>query len=179
MKKVLCVMTLVFAIVGCSSGSTKNLNIHSKENFEMENVNSGKKPLDEIIVFNEQGVTIRKDGNNLILSMEERILFDFNKSEIKNKVKPALNALSKALIDNDDIRIKIDGFTDNIGSDMYNLELSLKRANAIKEYLMLKEVPENNVTVEGMGVTKALNANATDEERSINRRVEFIISRAY
>ncbi|MGL6131645.1 MAG: OmpA family protein [Fusobacteriaceae bacterium] len=179
MKKLLLVGLVVVAMAGCSSRNVKELNINSKDNLLMENVNSDRRDLEDIIVFNEDGVSIRREGNNLILTMEENVLFDLNQSQVKNRIKPALNSLSRALKENPDIRIKIDGYTCNLGSENHNLELSLNRSKSIKEYMMLRGVTPNNVTVEGYGESAPKTMNDTEEHRAQNRRVEFIISRAY
>ena len=109
--------------------------------------------------------------------MPELVLFDFNKYEVKNKVKGSLNTLAKALEENPDIRIKIDGYTDFIGSEGYNLELSVKRAKAIKNYLVDRGVKSSNISIEGYGKQNPIANNATAAGRAKNRRVEFIISR--
>ena len=109
--------------------------------------------------------------------MPELILFDFNKYDIKSGIKPSLSVLAKALGENNDINIKIDGYTDFIGSEGYNLELSVKRARAIKEYLISKGAIGENISIEGYGEQNPTANNNTAEGRSRNRRVEFIISR--
>lgn len=179
MKKLLAISLVIMAFAGCSSRSVKDLNINSKDNLIMENVNSDRRDLEDIIVFNQDGVTIRREGNNLILSMEENVLFDLNQYQVKNRVKPALNTLSRALKENQDIRIKIDGYTCNLGSENHNLFLSLERAKSIKEYMIIRGVTPNNVTVEGYGETDPIADNSSEDARAKNRRVEFIISRAY
>ena len=108
MKKLLVLTSILAVLGGCSSGDVKGLNINSKDNLKMEDVNANRRDLEDIIIFNQDGVTIRREGNNLILSMEESVLFDLNKSQVKNRVKPNLNTLAKALEENPDIRIKID-----------------------------------------------------------------------
>ena len=136
MKKSLILLSAaaIIALTGCTSAEKpmKEMVITETENqFVMEDIDVSKKTLEELIVFNEEGVTIRKEGNNLVLSMPELVLFDFNKYEVKNKVKGSLNTLAKALEENPDIRIKIDGYTDFIGSEGYNLELSVIIAKSI------------------------------------------------
>lgn len=179
MKKLLAIALIVTAVAGCSSRNVRDLNVNSKDNLLMENVNSDRRDLEDIIVFNQDGVSIRREGNNLILTMEENVLFDINQAQVKNRIKPALNTLSRALAENPDIRIKIDGYTCNLGSENHNLMLSLNRSKAIKEYMMLRGVVPNNVTVEGYGESDPKASNETEDLRAQNRRVEFIISRAY
>ena len=182
MKKSLILLSAVaiIALTGCTSAEKpmKEMVITETENqFVMEDIDVSKKTLEELIVFNEEGVTIRKEGNNLVLSMPELVLFDFNKYEVKNKDKGSLNTLAKALEENPDIRIKIDGYTDFIGSEGYNLELSVKRAKAIKNYLVDRGVKSSNISIEGYGKQNPIANNATAAGRAKNRRVEFIISR--
>lgn len=182
MKKSLVLLSVlaVLSLTGCSSAEKpmKEMVITDTENqFVMEDIDVSKKTLEELIVFNEEGVTIRKEGNNLVLSMPELVLFDFNKYEVKNKVKGSLNTLAKALEENPDIRIKIDGYTDFIGSEGYNLDLSVKRANSIKSYLVGRGVNSSNISIEGYGKQNPIANNATAAGRAKNRRVEFIISR--
>ena len=182
MKKSLILLSAAAIIVltGCTSAEKpmKEMVITETENqFVMEDIDVSKKTLEELIVFNEEGVTIRKEGNNLVLSMPELVLFDFNKYEVKNKVKGSLNTLAKALEENPDIRIKIDGYTDFIGSEGYNLELSVKRAKSIRNYLVDRGVKSSNISIEGYGKQNPIANNATAAGRAKNRRVEFIISR--
>ena len=112
-----------------------------------------------------------------MLSMSVEILFDFDSSKVKEGVKESLNTLGKALAENKDIKLKIDGHTDYIGTEQYNLNLSLKRANSIKNYLIGRGVSANNISIEGYGKQNPVANNSTEAGRAKNRRVEFIISR--
>ena len=109
--------------------------------------------------------------------MPELILFDFDKYAVKDGIKPSLATLAKALGENKDIHIKIDGYTDFIGTEAYNLELSVKRARAIKDFLISKGAIGSNISIEGYGEQNPADTNKTEAGRSRNRRVEFIISR--
>lgn len=183
MKKIFSITALILTLVACRNTKTNNssyvkdLDLSSNGSYALEDLESSKRKLEDIIVFNEKGVSIRREGNNLILSMPELILFDFNKYEVKDGIKPSLNSLAKALKENKDIRIKIDGYTDFIGSEGYNLELSVKRAKAIKNYFVSKGAIDNNISIEGYGEQNPNASNATEAGRAKNRRVEFIISR--
>lgn len=181
MKKLLFSLGLMGVILtGCTSteGNLKEITIvESEPQYVLEDVVTEQKPLEDIIVFNEQGVVIRKENGNLILSMPEDILFDFDSYSVKNSVKNSLDGLAKALVENGDIKLKIDGHTDFIGTEQYNFNLSLKRANSIKKYLVTKGVQQNNISVEGYGKQNPVASNKTEQGRAKNRRVEFIISR--
>ncbi|MGL5231786.1 MAG: OmpA family protein, partial [Fusobacteriaceae bacterium] len=65
MKKLLVLTSILAMLGGCSSGDVKGLNINSKDNLKMEDVNSNRRDLEDIIIFNQDGVTIRREGNNL------------------------------------------------------------------------------------------------------------------
>ena len=181
MKKIFTLLAVILTLVACrntkNSSYVKDLGLSSENNYSLEDLESNKKRLEDIIVFNEKGVSIRREGNNLILSMPELILFDFDKYEVKEGIKPSLSTLARALKENKDIRIKIDGYTDFIGSEGYNLELSVKRARAIKNFLVSKGAIENNISIEGYGKQNPVATNSTEQGRARNRRVEFIISR--
>ena len=179
-KKIFAV--LIFALLVTACGSKRvikktGVGINSANKYTIEDTSAKKKPLEDIIVFNQEGVTIRREGNNLILSMPELILFDFDKYDVKDAIKPSLAVLAKALGENKDIHIKIDGYTDFIGTEAYNLELSVKRARAIKDFLISKGAIASNISIEGYGEQNPADTNQTDIGRSKNRRVEFIISR--
>ena len=160
-KKLTAVLLLALLVTACSSTKTTkktNVGVDSTNKYAVEDTEANKKPLEDIIVFNEEGVTIRREGNNLIL-------------------KPSLSTLAKALGENKDIHIKIDGYTDFIGTEAYNLDLSVKRARAIKDFLISKGAIGSNISIEGYGEQNPADTNQTAAGRSRNRRVEFIISR--
>lgn len=179
-KNLLSLGVFLIIFTGCIStkGNLKEINIiESEPQYVLEEVYSEQKPLEDIIVFNEQGVIIRKENGNLILSMPVEILFDFDSYSVKESVKNSLDRLAKALRENEEIKLKVDGHTDYIGSDQYNFNLSLKRANSIKNYLISKGVNYKNISIEGYGKQNPIASNKTEIGRARNRRVEFIISR--
>ncbi len=74
---------------------------------------------------------------------------------------------------NPNIRIEISGFTDNIGTDSYNLDLSKRRAQSVVDYLTKNGVAKARLEAKGYGETEAIATNETDEGRQKNRRTEF------
>lgn len=110
------------------------------------------------------------------LLISSKVYFDFNKDIIKKVSYPILDVVAQALLENPHIRkVRVEGHTDNEGTEEYNLDLSTRRANAVAEYLIGKGVPAERLTYEGYGFTKPKASNKTEEGRAINRRVEFTI----
>ncbi len=74
---------------------------------------------------------------------------------------------------NPDLRVEIDGHTDSTGTAAYNMALSEKRAEAIKDHLVTRGINPERLTTKGFGFTKPAASNDTKEGRAQNRRVEF------
>jgi len=75
------------------------------------------------------------------------------------------------------MRLRIEGHTDNVGSDSTNLDLSLRRARAVRAFLIQAGVKAERLEANGFGETKPVDTNRTSAGRSRNRRVEFVILR--
>jgi OOP family OmpA-OmpF porin len=101
------------------------------------------------------------------------VLFDFDRAEIKPMAYPLLDEVVAIFGKNPGMKVDLQGHCDNIGTPEYNLGLSLRRANAVKKYLVSKGVAENRLTTQGFGFSKPVGPNTTKEERSLNRRVEL------
>jgi len=103
------------------------------------------------------------------------LLFGFDQYNINNEVLPLIRRLSNVLNKYDETAILISGYTDTIGAPEYNNTLSSKRADAVKKELMQNHLKEQRITTWGMGARHPIATNLTEEGRSRNRRVEFII----
>jgi OOP family OmpA-OmpF porin len=101
------------------------------------------------------------------------VLFDFDKSILKNEGKNKLDDLaSKVKAINLEVVIAI-GHTDSIGSDAYNQKLSVRRAESVKAYLVSRGVEPNRIYTEGKGEKQPVASNKTKDGRQKNRRVEI------
>lgn len=107
----------------------------------------------------------------------DNLTFETNKDVIKPESFPYLDELAETLKTAPNWTLKIIGHTDNVGKDAFNLDLSMKRATSVKKYLISKGVMESIITSEGKGETMPIASNDTEEGRSKNRRVEFVITK--
>ena len=109
------------------------------------------------------------------LLVRARIHFDFDKANIKREYIPLLNEVISTLKENPKISIRIEGYTDNIGGKTYNEKLALRRAMAVKDYLVKQGIDAQRIEIVGFGKEKYIAENTTSIGRLTNRRAEFIV----
>ncbi len=105
----------------------------------------------------------------------ENIYFEFDKAKLLPSSFAELDNLALTLLENDKLKVEINGFTDNVGSEKYNQKLSFRRANSVVKYLVEKGVINDNITPFGYGENNPVDTNKTHEGRARNRRVEMKI----
>jgi outer membrane protein OmpA-like peptidoglycan-associated protein len=103
------------------------------------------------------------------------IFFERSKYYLRTTSYPELNRLVKIMKEYPSVEILIEGHTDNQGNPALNKQLSLDRVNEVKRYLVGKGIDKKRMVTKGLGDTKPLASNATEESRKLNRRVEFTI----
>jgi outer membrane protein OmpA-like peptidoglycan-associated protein len=103
------------------------------------------------------------------------IYFDLDKDTIKPKSKPVLDRAVDVLKEFPSIRLEISGHTDNTGTREYNLDLSRRRSESVKRYLMEAGVEESRIQTRGAGPDEPIDTNKTAAGRAKNRRIEFTI----
>lgn len=101
------------------------------------------------------------------------ILFDFDSYKLKADGISALDKVATALSNHKEFGVQLDGHTDYIGSEEYNLKLSEKRANSAKGYLMNKGISDSRIRLQYFGESKPSIDNKSKEGRAMNRRVEY------
>jgi outer membrane protein OmpA-like peptidoglycan-associated protein len=122
------------------------------------------------------GVAVTRVGEAIIVEFANDILFGFDSYAISAKAAENLNKLVKILAEYPDTDIAIVGHTDSQGSAAYNKSLSLRRADAVGNYLIKQQVVPTRITTLGYGQTNPKYTNTTATGQAQNRRVEFLIT---
>lgn len=124
-----------------------------------------KLPVDVLVIVTERGLKIRISN----------IEFAFDSAKLTNKAFPILNRVTELLNKYNNYNVLIEGHTDDIGEEEYNLRLSENRAKSVMDYLISKGIDKERLTFRGMGETAPFLPNTNDENRRRNRRVEFLL----
>lgn len=117
--------------------------------------------------------SIEEIKSSRIKVLINNVFFDFDKYDLKPESFPELNRLASFLNmpENQDLTIEIEGHTDIVGSDEYNMNLSERRAKAVAKYLIDKGCNSKRIKIKGYGATQPIDTNETAEGRAKNRRV--------
>lgn len=121
------------------------------------------------------GATVVRQGEGIIVKFDSGILFDVDKTGLKPAAKSNLENLAASLSKNPETNILIVGHTDDTGSDQHNMDLSIRRAEAVKSYIVAGGVSGARMTTQGRGEGEPIGDNTTADGRAQNRRVEIAI----
>ncbi len=140
--------------------------------FKVESYSQGKAGTD----VSDKNVNIRltpiEDG---VVFTLEAIQFETGKSLLRSSYQGGCERLASWMLEHPDVRVRVEGHTDDVGSAASNEALSLERAQAVRLFLESRGVAASRVDVLGLGDSMPLSGNETEEGRSSNRRVEVVI----
>ena len=119
------------------------------------------------------GVSVTRNGNDLILNMPGNITFKTASADLNAGFFRVLDSVSLVLKEFDKTTIDVEGHTDSDGSDQYNQQLSLQRAQSVGNYLQSQGVNGQRVVAFGAGEARPIASNTTPEGKQQNRRVEL------
>jgi outer membrane protein OmpA-like peptidoglycan-associated protein len=157
--------TAMGAIIGAAVGGATGAIIGHKMDKQAEEM---KKVLGD--------AEVRRVGEGIVIDFKEKVLFGFDRSDLGANAATNLDKLINVLNKYPDTDIQILGHTDNKGTDEYNQGLSERRANSVSGYLKNHGITSGRVSTKGMGENDPIASNDTEEGRSQNRRVEFVIT---
>ncbi len=122
-----------------------------------------------------QVLQTKETARGLIVNMSD-VLFDFNKYTLKPDAREKLAKVSGILLAYPGLKLQVEGYTDNVGSDEYNQKLSEQRADGVRDYLESQSVKDANITAMGYGKSDPIADNSTAQGRAENRRVQLVVS---
>ncbi|HEY6621925.1 MAG TPA: OmpA family protein [Steroidobacteraceae bacterium] len=105
--------------------------------------------------------------------------FEFNSTQLTGPAQRTLDEVAAALLTQPELHVEVQGHTDSIGTDAYNLGLSQRRADSVRAYLISKGLNPAALTAQGFGKSKPIASNATAEGRAENRRVAFDVTNGF
>ncbi|MDR1125050.1 MAG: OmpA family protein [Deltaproteobacteria bacterium] len=112
-------------------------------------------------------------GHSRVVMSANDVHFAFDSNVIHESQKRVANVVLRDLADDSDLKVRIDGYTCNIGPADYNQDLSVRRANAVKNYLVDNGISASRIVTKGHGPENPVADNNTRDGRAQNRRVEF------
>ena len=117
----------------------------------------------------------RDTARGLIANMSD-VLFKTGSFELLSGARERLAKVSGIVLAHPGLHLEVDGYTDSVGSDDYNQQLSEHRAGAVRDYLVEQGIPDSAVVARGLGKSNPVATNDTPDGRQQNRRVEMVIS---
>ena len=127
-------------------------------------------------VFQEK--TVKTETEKIELNKDytfTNVVFNFNSTELSENAKLEIKSIYKFLEKNTETRILISGHTDNVGTSIFNQELSENRAKSVANFLVFLGLDNSRISAIGYGNTKPISTNETEKGRNKNRRVSFMI----
>jgi OOP family OmpA-OmpF porin len=137
-----------------------------EENFQIEDIANCRKGFEDAIA----ALTPVEEVE--VISISSDVLFDFDKAVVKEQFKPQLDEIAADLVADTNKRLLVWGHTDTVGTEQYNMGLSVRRADAVAEYLESKGVDASRLTIQGFGETKLAVPTGDQVPEPRNRRVE-------
>ena len=117
---------------------------------------------------------VKDDDRGMVITLQGEVLFKTGKWDLKAGAMAKLDQIADALRGKEQ-PIVVYGYTDNVGTLDFNMDLSQKRAQAVRDYLVTKGIPQDLITAQGKGPADPISDNGSVEGRAANRRVELVV----
>ncbi len=118
---------------------------------------------------------VKDDDRGMVITLQGEVLFKTGKWDLKAGAMAKLDQIADALKGKEQ-PIVVYGYTDNVGTIDMNMDLSQKRAQSVRDYLVTKGIPQDLITAQGKGPADPISDNGSVEGRASNRRVELVVS---
>lgn len=161
-------------------GRDNSPGFNNKSSNEDEGLGSAQGEIEQIITpeYRRRGMRVeRLNDGSLKLLLPSEVLFAYDSADISPAFAPTLRQVARIMSNRPRLQARILGHTDSNGSDSYNLDLSLRRAESVTVALSSQGVERFRLHAEGRGEQEPIASNATAEGQQLNRRVEIILYR--
>jgi len=123
--------------------------------------------------------TVKQEARGMVITLSGSVLFTSAKSDLSPGAQLKLNEVATALTKEDPVsKMVVEGHTDSQGSAASNQDLSQRRAQAVRDYLVTRGIASDRITAQGFGSTRSVADNTSTEGRANNRRVEIVVQAA-
>jgi outer membrane protein OmpA-like peptidoglycan-associated protein len=120
--------------------------------------------------------SIKEESRGMVITLSGAVLFPSGQAALLPGAMASLDNVVTALKSTPDRSITVEGHTDSVGTRNYNMDLSQRRAQAVRDYLVSRGLPSEIVKAQGFGPDRPIAENSTAEGRANNRRVEIVVS---
>jgi outer membrane protein OmpA-like peptidoglycan-associated protein len=123
----------------------------------------------------QKPISVKQTDRGVLISADERVFFETGKSDIKKEGREALIKIAELLKTRTSAPASIEGHTDNVGTAPANLQLSQRRADAVRDALVANGVVAARMKTQGFGASKPIGTNDTADGRQANRRTDILV----
>ena len=127
-------------------------------------------------VASSEAASVSREGNLLAVTFKGDVTFDTNSTVLRPGLQSEINRVAGVLNQYPNTLVRVEGHTDNKGTDAYNMDLSNRRATAVKNLLVQRGIADSRIEAVGYGETLPVATNDTEAGRQRNRRVEIKIA---
>lgn len=121
--------------------------------------------------------SVKEEARGMVITLSGGVLFASSKSDLLPGAQLKLNSVAEALTQQDpDSKVVVEGHTDSQGGVSYNQDLSQRRAQTVRDYLVSRGIADDRVSSQGFGSTRSVADNKSPEGRANNRRVEIVVA---
>jgi outer membrane protein OmpA-like peptidoglycan-associated protein len=160
--------TLIGAAIGAALGGAAGAGVgHMMDKQEQQMSQS---------LANSDAVAVQRNGDLLAVTLKGDVSFDTNSSVVRPGVYSELDRIASSLIQYPQTVVRIEGHTDSVGGEAFNMDLSRRRAEAVRTLLMQRGVDGSRMEVVAFGESSPIATNATEAGRQMNRRVVIMIA---
>jgi outer membrane protein OmpA-like peptidoglycan-associated protein len=150
--------------------------IQVTEDERQKRIEAEKKAHDAMDALSKS-LAVKADTRGTVITLSGGVLFATGQATILPGAQAQLNQVADALKTQAEHHFTVEGHTDNQGTDAINNDLANRRANAVRDYLVVRGVATEAITAQGVGSTRPVADNKTTEGRAMNRRVEIVVDR--